>query len=594
MSYKVNIPVVPPRSASSASSTSDVDEEDDNFSDWASSLGEARQTKSLFDETVLPTPEAVIQHDANIWDFNLQSTCEKLGLDMFGRIRLINLIRNAGLTKDQIEALKSSDPLFKDDNLLKPVIPDDPLLQYDPDDSWSDDEDIPPPPQPSAGPSQTLDQAKTASTSPESSKIAQLEAELEKARKDLASMRQLVSNTIGSEDEDEQTNGEASHSEVQGKGKGKAVERDDDTHYFHSYEENDIHEIMLKDTVRTVSYARFILSNPKVFKNAVVMDVGCGTGILSMLAAKAGAQHVYAIEASGLAVKARENIRKNGFEDVITVIQGKVEDIQLPVKEVDVIVSEWMGYMLLYESMLDSVLVARDRFLAPAGLMAPSQTRLVISAITGDRTWKERIAFWPSVYGFDLSTMQLPAFEEGLTEIVDKEEIVTSEAIVRDINSHTATIKSLDFHSSFTLKPTTSSETTIKAFLTHFDTFFNYVSGEQSHIPPAQDVEIVSFGDDEFERPVEPLSSNEGKDGRQISFTTGPRGKYTHWKQVVFLLRDHIILKSNQQIDGKFFCKKSPTNSRELDVEIHYRVVDSEGEGAQGEGDYSVQCYKVR
>lgn len=43
----------------------------------------------------------------------------------------------------------------------------------------------------------------------------------------------------------------------------------------------DIHEIMLKDTTRTVSYAKFILSNPKVFKDAIVMDVGCGTGILS-------------------------------------------------------------------------------------------------------------------------------------------------------------------------------------------------------------------------------------------------------------------------------------------------------------------------
>jgi len=76
-----------------------------------------------------------------------------------------------------------------------------------------------------------------------------------------------------------------------------------------------------------------------------------------VLAAKAGAKHVYAIEASGLAVKARENIAKNGFKDQITyvsllpwynevaddsIIQGKVEDIELPVKHVDVIVSEWM------------------------------------------------------------------------------------------------------------------------------------------------------------------------------------------------------------------------------------------------------------
>lgn len=62
---------------------------------------------------------------------------------------------------------------------------------------------------------------------------------------------------------------------------GKGRERDDDTGYFDSYAANDIHEIMLKDTTRTVSYARFILSNPKVFKDAIVMDVGAGTGILS-------------------------------------------------------------------------------------------------------------------------------------------------------------------------------------------------------------------------------------------------------------------------------------------------------------------------
>lgn len=78
-------------------------------------------------------------------------------------------------------------------------------------------------------------------------------------------LRGIVERTI-KEDED-------------GKGKGKA--RDDDTHYFDSYTHNDIHEIMLKDTTRTVSYARFILSNPKAFKDKIVLDVGAGTGILS-------------------------------------------------------------------------------------------------------------------------------------------------------------------------------------------------------------------------------------------------------------------------------------------------------------------------
>jgi protein arginine N-methyltransferase 1 len=48
----------------------------------------------------------------------------------------------------------------------------------------------------------------------------------------------------------------------------------------------------------------------------------------------------------------------------ITLIKGKVEDVNLPVDKVDIIISEWMGYFLLYESMLDTVLVARDRWLA--------------------------------------------------------------------------------------------------------------------------------------------------------------------------------------------------------------------------------------
>lgn len=76
-------------------------------------------------------------------------------------------------------------------------------------------------------------------------------------------------------------------SDLKGKGKmsasgGKAKKpRDNDSYYFDSYAANDIHELMLRDTTRTVSYGRFILSNPGVFKDKLVMDVGCGTGILS-------------------------------------------------------------------------------------------------------------------------------------------------------------------------------------------------------------------------------------------------------------------------------------------------------------------------
>ena len=98
-----------------------------------------------------------------------------------------------------------------------------------------------------------------------------------------------------------------------------------------------------------------------------MLDVGCGTSILSMFAAKAGAKKVIGIDASLVAEKAKEIVKLNGFENVITIIKGKMEEITLPVEKVDIIISEWMGYFLLFESMLDSVLWARDKYLAPGG-----------------------------------------------------------------------------------------------------------------------------------------------------------------------------------------------------------------------------------
>ena len=65
---------------------------------------------------------------------------------------------------------------------------------------------------------------------------------------------------------------------------------------------------------------------------------------------------------------------------VVEVIQGTIETVELPEK-VDIIISEWMGYFLLRESMLDSVLHARDRFLKPGGSLYPSHARMYLGPI---------------------------------------------------------------------------------------------------------------------------------------------------------------------------------------------------------------------
>ncbi|KAI8885261.1 S-adenosyl-L-methionine-dependent methyltransferase, partial [Backusella circina FSU 941] len=134
-------------------------------------------------------------------------------------------------------------------------------------------------------------------------------------------------------------------------------------YYFDSYAHFGIHEEMLKDEVRTISYRDAIYNSAHLFKDKIVLDVGCGTGILSMFAAKAGAKHVYGIDMSNIIHQARVIVNDNNLTDKVTLIQGKMEEVVLPVDKVDIIISEWMGYFLLYESMLDTVLVARDKYL---------------------------------------------------------------------------------------------------------------------------------------------------------------------------------------------------------------------------------------
>lgn len=77
---------------------------------------------------------------------------------------------------------------------------------------------------------------------------------------------------------------------------------------------------MIQDTVRTSSYASFILSNPALFRGATVLDVGCGTGILSLFAAQAGAKRVFAVDASDIATRADKIVRVNEFRNVITFV----------------------------------------------------------------------------------------------------------------------------------------------------------------------------------------------------------------------------------------------------------------------------------
>ena len=147
--------------------------------------------------------------------------------------------------------------------------------------------------------------------------------------------------------------------------------------YFDSYAHFAIHEEMLKDEVRTCTYRDSLIKNKHLIKDKIVLDVGCGTAILSMFAVQAGAKHVYSVDMSNIIDEARGIVEDNGMSDKITLIKGKIEEIDLPVDSVDIIISEWMGYALVYESMMESVLYARDKWLNKVdGIMLPDKATL--------------------------------------------------------------------------------------------------------------------------------------------------------------------------------------------------------------------------
>ncbi|KAK8970318.1 putative protein arginine N-methyltransferase 6 [Platanthera guangdongensis] len=318
-----------------------------------------------------------------------------------------------------------------------------------------------------------------------------------------------------------------------------------DAAYFQSYSHIGIHEEMIK----------------------VVMDVGCGTGILSIFCALAGARRVYAIEASDIAVQASEVVKANNLSDKVIVIHEKVENVNIQEK-VDVIISEWMGYMLLYESMLKSVIFARDKWLKHGGLILPSHATLYMAPVTHSERYHESIDFWRDVYGIDMSVM-LPlakqcAFEEPSIETISAENVLTWPFVVKFVDCYTVTAQELE---SITTKYTFASM--LRAPLHGFAFWFDAEFSGPATSPSNNSLHSVRSNSDSY------FTSNNQRRKRSKSeqvlvLSTAPEDEPTHWQQTILHFYEPVDVVQGQIIEGSITLSQSMENPRFMNIHLEY------------------------
>lgn len=161
------------------------------------------------------------------------------------------------------------------------------------------------------------------------------------------------------------------------------------------------HGAMLADAVRMDAYEAALRA--AVRPGCVVLDIGTGTGMMALLACRMGARRVYAVDPGDSIHLARAAARAAGFADRIEFIQGLSTEVTLP-ERADVVVSDLRGVLPLFEQHLPSVIDARERLLAPGGVMIPQRDTLLAAPVEAPEAHDAIVSPWGEhARGFDLA-----------------------------------------------------------------------------------------------------------------------------------------------------------------------------------------------
>lgn len=151
------------------------------------------------------------------------------------------------------------------------------------------------------------------------------------------------------------------------------------------------HGSMVADRVRVEAYARAIRDS--VRPGSVVVEIGTGTGLFAILAARQGARRVYAIECDDIIETARRNAAANGCANAIEFIHALSTRVELP-ERADVVISDMRGVLPYHERHLDAIVDARTRFLTPGGRLIPASDRLWASCVEAGEVHGEMTDAW--------------------------------------------------------------------------------------------------------------------------------------------------------------------------------------------------------
>ncbi|KAG2496476.1 hypothetical protein HYH03_005302 [Edaphochlamys debaryana] len=333
-----------------------------------------------------------------------------------------------------------------------------------------------------------------------------------------------------------------------GEGFARRLDRSDlSAAYFQRWDDPAAHQPMLQDRVLTAAWREALA--PGSLEGKVVLDVGCGLGLLSMLAAKAGAAKVIAVDGSAGSIEAaRRIVKANGLAGKIELVHGAIESLdQLPgvaPGEVDVVLSNWMGPGLLAGGMANGLAVAVERWLRPGGMVLPDRVSLWAAGLEDRDALQDAKESWSRVGGLDMSAALAQVIKHPRRDVLTrKTQLLTAPQRLAEWRTRELTPASV-------LGPDGEAYARCPLSLTAVreERLFGLVLWWEA---------AWTLG-----------GAREGEGKSPVRFTTHPLSAVTHFQQLMLNLPKSMRLQADDELTGEVVLRPGSTDPRDLELGV--------------------------